>query len=499
VPSLPHFESKWLHSVRDFLRLIQGNLRLDRPSIPEIQRVNDSYIMDHILERGDFSSKEIQRINYCRLYYQAVTVSDISNASGTALAPGIRIGKYTFWSGVTINHSTNQDRPDKPTWKLWSRAMKLISNTDDKLHVPLRQWIVPPPRQRFIRPFYYDPLSNAVYFTRTGFYEYHRRLQGPIFALESTDRILVLPITAYPVTLNEHQRGWTVDLYSSYCPTLPSSTPTDFESFCYLLDGWECQLLSAVTLHFTPFTLASLLVHSTFKACSDGSAVAHEGSFGWVLSLEDGTRLAYGAGLVDGHDPRSFRAEDQGMLSVVCFLRRLLQFTGTVDEIEGVLATDNTGLIARVESQGKLRYSVPNSIFKSDWDIVEAIVQTLRSTTLKVGFEHVKGHQDDDVPVEELGLLAQLNIEADSHAGAFKYRPLIPLQPTRPVALDIDGKTIHRGFKAAIREAMHGPSLLEEMQLRYDWPDGMIESIDWEAHRQSTQTYRHRRTHFVKL
>jgi hypothetical protein len=92
---------------------------------------------------------------------------------------------------------------------------------------------------------------------------------------------------------------------------------------------------------------ASLLLNSKFKACSDESAVAHKGSFGWVLSLDDGTRLAYGAGLVNGHDPRSFRAEGhQGMLIVLCFLCRLLQFTGTVDMIEGVLATDNTGYIS---------------------------------------------------------------------------------------------------------------------------------------------------------
>jgi hypothetical protein len=85
VSHLPHFESKWLRSVRDFLQLIQGTLRLDRPWIPELQRVNDSFIMDHVLECGNFNPKEIQRINYCRLYYQAVTVSDISNASGTSL------------------------------------------------------------------------------------------------------------------------------------------------------------------------------------------------------------------------------------------------------------------------------------------------------------------------------------------------------------------------------------------------------------------------------
>ena len=84
-----------------------------------------------------------------------------------------------------------------------------------------------------------------------------------------------------------------------------------------------------------------------------------------------------------------------------------------------------------------------------------------------------------------------LNVEADKHAGEYRthsgqYRPIIPLSPTKLVALDIDGKTIHRGLKQAIREAIHGPHLLKAMQLRYDWPDGTLEMIDGDAHRQST-------------
>jgi hypothetical protein len=261
-----------------------------------------------------------------------------------------------------------------------------------------------------------------------------------------------------------------------------------------LLDDWETQLLSAVKLHFSPYTLASLLEHSKFKACSDGSAIANKGSFGWVLCLDDGTWLAHRAGLVDSHDPRSFRAEGQGMLSVVCFLLCILEYTGTTNPITGVLATDNTGLIARVESQTKTKYPILNSVFKSDWDIVEAIIRTIQAAPIQAKFEHVKGHQDEDIHVDKFDLLAQLNVEADHHAGDYRssqgeYRPLIPLQPTRPVALDIHAKTIHCGFKSALREAMHGPSLLEEMQLRYDWPDGTLEMIDWEAHRQSMQLF----------
>jgi hypothetical protein len=161
---------------------------------------------------------------------------------------------------------------------------------------------------------------------------------------------LALPETAYPVSIVEDVDGWRVLSFSSYCPTLPSSPPSSFLSFCSLLDEWESQLLQTVTFLYDPFNLSSLRESQEFQACSDGSAVAFVGTYGWVLSLEDGTRLAYGSGLVDGHDPCSFRAEGQGMLSVMCFLRRVLQWTCTTESITGTFATNNSGLLARIAS-----------------------------------------------------------------------------------------------------------------------------------------------------
>jgi hypothetical protein len=73
------------------------------------------------------------------------------------------------------------------------------------------------------------------------------------------------------------------------------------------------------------------------------------------------------------------------------------------------------------------------------------------------------------------------------------------LSPTRPVSLELNGRSIHRGFKQAIRESIHGSHLLEAMQLRYDWSDGTLELIDWDPHRQALQTQHNRRTHFVKM
>ena len=155
-------------------------------------------------------------------------------------------------------------------------------------------------------------------------------------------------------------------------------------------------LLTIIQFLFDPFNIVALIEASSFQACSDGSAVALEGTYGWVLCAEDGTRLAHGAGFIDRHDPRSFRAEGQGMLSIVCLLRRLYEWCGCTSSFTGVLATDNTGLIDRVQAQGKLKYAIPNSVFQPDWDVVQAIVNTQKQFPITSTYTHVKGHQDED-------------------------------------------------------------------------------------------------------
>jgi hypothetical protein len=254
---------------------------------------------------------------------------------------------------------------------------------------------------------------------------------------------------------------------------------TTFSEFCGLSDQWEKVLLSHVVLAFSPQDIILKLSDSSFTACSDGSAISKQGTFGWVLALPDKTRLASGSGPVDGHEPQSFRAEAQGMLSVVCFLARLRKWTGSEAVISGILATDNSGLVDRAKEQSKIRYSVPNATFQSDWDVVEAIVVQVEAAELQVSYKHVKGHQDKDTQYEDLPFLAQLNVDADKLAGTYQiehgsYRPLIPLSPTRPIALDIAGRTIHRHMKSSIRDAAHAGPLLQRMLLRNGWAPSVL-------------------------
>lgn len=115
---LPHMEVIWLASLRSFLSTIDASVLLDDPSIPQMQRAHDAYIMDLILESKKFSNAEIRRLNYCRLYLQATTLSDLSQTSGTSLDQSKLVGTPSLLSSVTVDMQVYQERPSQAEWRL---------------------------------------------------------------------------------------------------------------------------------------------------------------------------------------------------------------------------------------------------------------------------------------------------------------------------------------------------------------------------------------------
>jgi hypothetical protein len=150
-------EAKWLQSLREYLRHIGGSLQLDSSYIPSLERVHDHHIMDIIIQSAKFTPKEIKTLNYCRMYLQAVTLSDITNAAGNALDMHMLAGNVdNISSSISTWHHFHQQRPYEEAWELWREANKLWSKADGKLHQPLTKWLIPPSRQRRTWPVYAD-------------------------------------------------------------------------------------------------------------------------------------------------------------------------------------------------------------------------------------------------------------------------------------------------------------------------------------------------------
>jgi hypothetical protein len=138
---MPHLESKWIASLWNYLAAIDATLEVDDPGILPLQREDDSYIMDHILQARQFTPAQIRRINYCRLYLQAITVSDVTTNAGLQLDMSKLAGRISLYSSVTQGIRVHQERPSETEWKLWKKANSLWSDAQGNLYQPLGAWL----------------------------------------------------------------------------------------------------------------------------------------------------------------------------------------------------------------------------------------------------------------------------------------------------------------------------------------------------------------------
>ena len=139
---VPQLESKWISSMREFLAKIKATIVIDDFIPPAPQRLHDFVIMDVIHASGAFSDAEIRRLNYCRLYLQAETASDLTTVAGDRLDPSKLQGTWSLQSSRHHGNAIYQERPEGTTWTLWRRANKLWSSKHGIMHQPLGDWVI---------------------------------------------------------------------------------------------------------------------------------------------------------------------------------------------------------------------------------------------------------------------------------------------------------------------------------------------------------------------
>jgi hypothetical protein len=119
-----------------FLATQKLTVQLDDTGIPSLQRKHDSYIMDHVLNSNHYTPAEVRRLNYCRLYLNAVTVSDLANPDGITLDPSFLEGRLSTRSSLIAKYKVHQERPLQQEWSLWRRANLLWGTIGGRLRQP---------------------------------------------------------------------------------------------------------------------------------------------------------------------------------------------------------------------------------------------------------------------------------------------------------------------------------------------------------------------------
>lgn len=221
--------------------------------------------MDHILQSGQFTPSQIRRLNYCRLYLQAVTMSDITDISGNKLDVSIRQGMPSEKSSTTQWLRVNQDRPSDAIWKLWKKANLIWSTVEGKLLQPLGKWLIPSAAQRN-RHFAYTYGDQLAIRSGDGYHIY--TTIPPLQCYFSTDTILSfnqLPADAHPRESHYcayYTRTWRLLAPSSapYTRTPgPANTYPTFATYITKFEVWEYELLRHVNITTDPTTFCDSL------------------------------------------------------------------------------------------------------------------------------------------------------------------------------------------------------------------------------------------------
>ena len=166
--SLPHMEAQWLALLRNFLNTINATLALDHTFVPPLQREDDVHLMDMVLDSQTFTAIQICRINYCCLYLQVHTLSDITQSCGVWLDKSMLQGHPDADAPSSNLIHFVQRQPGPASWSLWKQANKLLALKNGRLHLPLGYWLHTPQRQRMQRCCYVK--DNMVYLKDEGIY-----------------------------------------------------------------------------------------------------------------------------------------------------------------------------------------------------------------------------------------------------------------------------------------------------------------------------------------
>ena len=193
------------------------------------------------------------------------------------------------------------------------------------------------------------------------------------------------------------------------------------------------------------------------------------------------------------------------MASIITFLVQLHSLYGIhrPRQTTNKIICDNQGLLTRVEQATTWKYMTPNVTLRAERDLESVILDGYTKLGIPFTFLHVKSHQDEDGPVSDLTLEAQLNVQADSLATeALKDAPTyraVALFPTAICQLIVGGASVTRKIPQAIRFQAGFQNIRTYLLERNRWSPATFEEIDWTSHGAAHSHHRDQRCYLLKL
>jgi hypothetical protein len=502
-------QDNWFINIRDFLNQINAKICIRGLWQPTLARVDNRFVME-LVDQLNLPKRIVTVVNNWRIYFQVLSLADITNAAGDRLLSSIfDKNKINEWKSTSTLKWPHQKRPPLNTFCIWKRIIKRITGSDvvgNLRSQKLGDWFPTYYKHRRIHTMIHNNHSRlAKYCSITESWHHYSildtRYSSLVFAKTSRDWVPELHFDQYiPVDVTEDSDHYYVYRRTLQRVQVPVSTNATvcmdtFSSYLQTNRDW----MSPFFRQYRSYQYLSngLGDNDRVVFCSDGGVRQSIAGFGVVFSLNDSVVASTMMQISPGYnDSTSYRSEAMGMLGALAMYEKLQEFTlkkcGATAKLSLDILSDNEALVKTI-NQLRCRSSNPKFFYSPDADIINEIMILVRTVSNRgetVCVKHVRGHQDRRGG--NLSHEARLNIEADSLATeSMRLRTATPVDlPNRQATLLIDGKPVTSHHTAQIREAFQLLELRQHYNIQNSWEDSTFDKIWWEVHGAALSCFR---------
>ena len=193
-------------------------------------------------------------------------------------------------------------------------------------------------------------------------------------------------------------------------------------------------------------------------------------------------------GPVYGSNPSSYHAECYGLLSLLCFLHQVHQYTD-IPTPPMDIHTDSKRLISMVAKLTMWNTHFAATMLQPEWDALQAILATFNQLATHPQLSHIKSHQDDIDDYATLSLLLQLHVNADCLTGEHHNHiqdnlMLVPIIKGTTAQVTTPNGTITSKLQQTIKNIAK-LIIRKYIREKYTWTHSQFNNIHWSAHHQA--------------
>jgi len=225
--------------------------------------------------------------------------------------------------------------------------------------------------------------------------------------------------------------------------------------------------------------LINNIISGQAVAVSDGSFRDQHGAAAWTIKGEDTSSHLRRAGITPGlpEDQSAYRSKLFGLWGILNALLRLTQ-DYTINSGLVVIACDSLSAFKKAKSP------YPTNPEEAHYDLISAIRNMQALLPLKLTFEHVRGHQDQGIPMA-LSRLVCLNIQMDQ-AAKTKLLTKCLLDPMYKIPFEgwictIEGCWKVKHMAEALQTHLNGKIILSHLAMKEYFSQKVAQTIDWES------------------